>query len=240
MIFITNRQWHRFPASLGPVTRSHPYETLLILSVSDLKRKASQVKSAGIKSYSSARKRISTHGTSTTPSNKAKPPSPPPHRALPLSDQSSSHVSRVYATPNGTTGIGDIDWANLSVEDKQAFFAWLDEFFARYLNGPPPPNAPPVPISTKSLANTTDPTPCLGCTSRHPLGYPAPPRPTPSFPSRMVSFRASQGKGPDGPDLQDEVPPSARAASPAGRRNLRPLSQQGPVCPHSYIGIRVC
>ncbi|KAF8890701.1 hypothetical protein BD779DRAFT_243524 [Infundibulicybe gibba] len=28
----------------------------------------------------------------------------------------------------------DIDWANLSEEDKQAFFSWLDEFFSKMLN----------------------------------------------------------------------------------------------------------
>ena len=27
----------------------------------------------------------------------------------------------------------DIDWANLSAEDKEVFFSWLDEFFSRYL-----------------------------------------------------------------------------------------------------------
>ena len=186
------------------------------------------MKNAGIKSYGSARKRISTPGT---PSNyaaangKAKPPPPPPPphgRASSLSNQRSSFVPQVYATPNGTTDVEEIDWANLSAEDKQAFFAWLDEFFARYLDGPPPFNPPSVPISTKGPVNTTSP---------------ALPRPTSSFPSRMVSFRDN---GPNRPGPQDEVAPSIRAASPTGRRNLRPLSQQGPVRPHSCIGIRVC
>ncbi|KAH9915325.1 uncharacterized protein B0H18DRAFT_940000 [Fomitopsis serialis] len=34
-----------------------------------------------------------------------------------------------------------IDWTNLSPEDKQVFFSWLDEFFARYLNLPVPPRS---------------------------------------------------------------------------------------------------
>jgi hypothetical protein len=31
-----------------------------------------------------------------------------------------------------------LDWANLSPEDKEVFFSWLDEFFSRYLNKPIP------------------------------------------------------------------------------------------------------
>ena len=34
---------------------------------------------------------------------------------------------------HGRNGPDRIDWANLSQEDKRAFFAWLDEFFANYL-----------------------------------------------------------------------------------------------------------
>ncbi|TFY63901.1 hypothetical protein EVJ58_g2963 [Rhodofomes roseus] len=34
-----------------------------------------------------------------------------------------------------------LDWANLSPEDKQVFFSWLDEFFAKYLNLPVPPRS---------------------------------------------------------------------------------------------------
>ncbi|KAF8487258.1 hypothetical protein DFH94DRAFT_19880 [Russula ochroleuca] len=127
----------------------------------------------------------------------------------PLAKQSRLHHHR---HESGTADVEKIDWANLSVEDKQAFFAWLDEFFARYLDGPPPSNARSVPISTKSPANTTPA---------------APPRPPLSLPSRRVSSReASQDTG---PDPQDEVAPPAQAASSASRRNLPPLlSQQGP------------
>lgn len=28
----------------------------------------------------------------------------------------------------------EIDWTNLSPEDKEIFFSWLDEFFGNYLN----------------------------------------------------------------------------------------------------------
>ncbi|KAK0447373.1 uncharacterized protein EV420DRAFT_1568414 [Desarmillaria tabescens] len=32
----------------------------------------------------------------------------------------------------------EIDWANLSLEDKRVFFSWLDEFFERSYGIPPP------------------------------------------------------------------------------------------------------
>jgi len=51
----------------------------------------------------------------------------------------------------------EIDWANLSQEDKDVFFSWLDEFFSRYLNislptstsqadEPAAAKAPPLPV----------------------------------------------------------------------------------------------
>jgi len=50
--------------------------------------------------------------------------SPPPAHAPPP-------IVRVSHSPEPT---GDrIDWVNLSHEDKEAFFDWLDEFFSRYL-----------------------------------------------------------------------------------------------------------
>jgi hypothetical protein len=205
------------------VIRKKPYSFLI---VSDLKERASQVKTAGIKSYGTAREKFSTQTSSTT-TGKAKPPPPPPppHRKVSSSSSSSSNqrssiVGRGQAsatrTPSGTTtdDVEKIDWANLSAEDKHAFFAWLDEFFARYLDGSlPPSTAPAVPISTNSPSNNT------------PAPSPSP-RPSPSLPHRRVSSRTSQSTG---PDLQDEVAPAQ--AAPAGRRNLPPiLSQQGPVC----------
>lgn len=35
-------------------------------------------------------------------------------------------------------GDEEIDWGNLTPEDKEVFFGWLDEFFERYYNVPPP------------------------------------------------------------------------------------------------------
>lgn len=164
------------------------------------------MKSASIKSYGSARERLSAStSSSTTSTGRAKPPPPPPpptRRAPPssTSSQRSNSVRQVPATPGGITDVDKIDWANLSAVDKQAFFAWLDEFFARYLDGTPPSNAPS-------------------------------PRPSPSLPPRRFSSRASQNT-PVVSDPQDKVAPAPAAAPVTGRRNLPPsLSQQGPVRP---------
>ncbi|TFK37569.1 hypothetical protein BDQ12DRAFT_724023 [Crucibulum laeve] len=55
----------------------------------------------------------------------------------------------------------NIDWANLSLEDKQVFFSWLDEFFAKFLNISIPPrsahgtiehHASPGRVSSKSAS----------------------------------------------------------------------------------------
>lgn len=59
-----------------------------------------------------------------------------------------------------------IDWANLSVKDKQVFFSWLDEFFARHSGKVLPPRntndaiapaAPPVVSPRASLSNRLSP-----------------------------------------------------------------------------------
>jgi len=63
-----------------------------------------------------------------------------------------------------------IDWANLSAEDKQVFFSWLDEFFARHSSKALPPKstsdtiapaAPPV-VSPRVLLSSPPPPPSLG------------------------------------------------------------------------------
>jgi hypothetical protein len=169
------------------------------------------VKSASIKSYDSARERLSARDTSGSSTTKVKPPPPPPRRAPSSSKQASGGPNR------GVVDVERIDWASLSDEDKQAFFAWLDEFFARYLGLPQPatvtaPRIASAPVSAEtSSSNTSVP-------SLHS---------SPSLPPRRVSSRASQNTGPDPPD---EAAP-AQAASVPGRRNLPPsLSQKGPVC----------
>ncbi|KIK23716.1 hypothetical protein PISMIDRAFT_435929 [Pisolithus microcarpus 441] len=88
---------------------------------------------------------------SPTPSHTSKLP-PPPKRF-----SSGYPPSHNRANSHGDTTFDKIDWVNLSTEDKEEFFRWLDEFFSRYLNvemgprtsvvsSPPPPAEASVPI----------------------------------------------------------------------------------------------
>ncbi|KAG6328749.1 hypothetical protein ID866_10339 [Astraeus odoratus] len=57
---------------------------------------------------------------------------PPPKRFS--SGYPSSH-KRAESEHAGVAGASDrVDWLNLSSEDKEEFFRWLDEFFSRYFN----------------------------------------------------------------------------------------------------------
>jgi hypothetical protein len=171
------------------------------VAVSSLKEKASQVKTAGVKSYSSTREKFAAANSPSTA--KAKPPPPPPPRktsGLQRSDAGPAH------SRTSSSDADKIDWANLSHEDKQVFFTWLDEFFARYLDQPPPSVRVPPPADRP---NTLTPSP----------------RPSPSLPPRRDPPKASLNPGPDHPDV---IP----AAPAVGRRNLPPaFSQRGPVRP---------
>ncbi len=167
--------------------------------MSGLKEKASQVKTAGVKSYNSARDKYSSSGA--PPTVKAKPPPPPPPPPRKVSGKQSG-----TGVPNEATDIDRIDWANLTYEDKQAFFSWLDEFFARYLDQPPPP---PRASASADGPNTSTQSP----------------RPSPFIPPRRANPQATQNAEPDPPDV-------APAAPAVGRRSLPPvLSQHGPVRP---------
>ncbi|PSR72997.1 hypothetical protein PHLCEN_2v11101 [Hermanssonia centrifuga] len=96
-------------------------------------------------------------------------PGPPPIKRDTRPDHTPLHTPSppplpVHSAPGHTHTRGDpehIDWINLSPEDKQALFAWLDEFFERFLNIKIPsrkieptiqrtsrPVTPPRPVST--------------------------------------------------------------------------------------------
>ncbi|KAI0742637.1 hypothetical protein C8Q80DRAFT_918156 [Daedaleopsis nitida] len=70
------------------------------------------------------------------PTVTAAPPRPPPAR-------SAVSVPRTTAQPQNTqeADIDHVDWTNLSPEDKETFFGWLDEFFGRYLQVSVPPRS---------------------------------------------------------------------------------------------------
>ncbi|KAF9234594.1 hypothetical protein BU15DRAFT_78889 [Melanogaster broomeanus] len=71
--------------------------------------------------------------------------------------------------------VDEIDWANLSPEDREEFFGWLDEFFSRYLNvelGPREPTLPPssarsVPV--RPPVQHARPPPMVNMTTRPPV-----------------------------------------------------------------------
>ncbi|KAI0696393.1 hypothetical protein C8T65DRAFT_814378 [Cerioporus squamosus] len=76
------------------------------------------------------------------------PPGPPPiirretrpdSVSPPPAYPSSASLPRITEPQADEADIDRIDWANLSPEDKQTFFSWLDEFFARYLHVAIPP-----------------------------------------------------------------------------------------------------
>lgn len=75
----------------------------------------------------------------------ATPLPPPPSRT----SSNSISLPKATAQPHATkeADIDRIDWTNLSLEDKQVFFSWLDEFFARYLQV-----ATPARSSTTKIA----------------------------------------------------------------------------------------
>lgn len=58
---------------------------------------------------------------------------------------------RSAATANAQAN--EIDWAHLSVQDKEVFFSWLDEFFSRHLHIaiPPRETAPTVQVVSRPL-----------------------------------------------------------------------------------------
>ena len=164
--------------------------------MSGLKEKSSHVKTAGVKSYYSAREvRL------VSPQSKQSLPPPPPPTGRKASDKQSG-----TGVPNEATGVDRIDWANLAYEDKQVFFSesWLDEFFARYLDQPPP-------LPRASTPTDGPNTPSL--------------KPSPFIPPRRDNPQATRNAN---PNLLDVTP----AAPAVGRRTLPPLlSEGGPVRP---------
>lgn len=114
--------------------------------------------------------------TNWDPYSKKVPPPPPPSRSA-ANDQGRPSTNtppprvNIANRPTGLHPVGsdDIEWANLSPDDKQVFFGWLDEYFERLFKvGIQPQNsgvrspvhqpreatssAPPlVPVSTVKL-----------------------------------------------------------------------------------------
>lgn len=119
--------------------------------MADLKQKASHAKTASVNSLQNTKDRFS-----STPSKKATwgPYNTQPTQQPPLSPRASTSTGgtrprppvpsrRKAAESHDQDDIVDaesarVDWANLSYEDKEAFFSWLDEFFSRFFANLPP------------------------------------------------------------------------------------------------------
>lgn len=79
--------------------------------------------------------RRQTRPDSVSPPIPSGPPPIPPTRSV-----SRIVSARVHEGPEEIEE-DTIDWANLSQEDKDVFFSWLDEFFARFLSSPTQPRS---------------------------------------------------------------------------------------------------
>ncbi|EGO20181.1 hypothetical protein SERLADRAFT_411122 [Serpula lacrymans var. lacrymans S7.9] len=101
------------------------------------------------------------------PDDAPSPSPPPPPARAPVQH---SYNPQSYAKTERTE---EIDWANLSSEDKDVFFAWLDEFFSRFLNITLPPRgqgpAPPPTSRVPHISVTNHPGPPSQAQSQHQL-----------------------------------------------------------------------
>jgi len=80
---------------------------------------------------------------------------PPPPRRF-----SSGYPPNHKRTDSRNDPSDRIDWANLSGEDKEEFFLWLDEFFSRFLNvklGPRNSNMLPLSVPDHHQPSRTGP-----------------------------------------------------------------------------------
>ncbi|KAI0789205.1 hypothetical protein C8Q75DRAFT_718650 [Abortiporus biennis] len=82
-----------------------------------------------------------THDTHQAPHFPSQPPPPVRRETRPDQLSASSQPPSYHSTPSIRFPDDKIDWRNFSPQDKEVFFDWLDEFFARYLNKPLPPRA---------------------------------------------------------------------------------------------------
>ncbi|KAH9177948.1 hypothetical protein EDB89DRAFT_1294781 [Lactarius sanguifluus] len=75
-------------------------------------------------------------------SGQAKLTLPPPYRKASGKQRGNLRPATLHTASSdvssGATDVNRIDWVNLSHEDKQVFFTWLDEFFTHYLDQPQP------------------------------------------------------------------------------------------------------
>ncbi|KAI5991989.1 hypothetical protein F5J12DRAFT_897356 [Pisolithus orientalis] len=99
--------------------------------------------------------RSSRPGTTISPGDVTPNPSPVHLNSPPPKRSSSGYPPNHKRTNSYADNTMDrIDWTNLSADDKEEFFRWLDEFFSRYLNVELGPRTSRVP-SSPSLTETS-------------------------------------------------------------------------------------
>jgi len=113
-------------------------------------------------------------------------PSPPAQRRPPAISPPVSSPPRSYPEVQKEVEPDRIDWANLSYEDKQEFFSWLDEFFAPRMNKSLPPRStagtahrvpalrPPVPPASAAGSGSPSVSMLASLVSRSSISGPPP------------------------------------------------------------------
>ncbi|TFK92889.1 hypothetical protein K466DRAFT_643099 [Polyporus arcularius HHB13444] len=132
-------------------------------------------------SHSSSTSLNASLGPPPTVRRETRPDSVSPPPAYP----SSSSLPRIQEPQaEEDADIDRFDWANLSPEDKQIFFSWLDEFFARYLHVSVPPRTADTVQHVKVTPGGRTPSPMTGPPQVQRTSRPkTPPRPMFGSPS---------------------------------------------------------
>ncbi|TEB33708.1 hypothetical protein FA13DRAFT_1789555 [Coprinellus micaceus] len=92
---------------------------------------------------------------------------PPPVARSTRPDFEPSEPSTQSRAVHSRADAKEIDWANLSQEDKEVFFSWLDEFFSKHLNiTVGPRTAPQKPFGSKGAVSSFSAPPPLNVTSK--------------------------------------------------------------------------
>ncbi|KAL4263821.1 hypothetical protein AB1N83_004669 [Pleurotus pulmonarius] len=136
IIYITHNSRQLRTSADGP-TRNIQRSTKMP-SFAELREKAAKAADAGRHRFNDTVDRntsVPMKSTNWDPYSKKAPPPPPPSRLAAANDQGRTPPPRVNVA-NRPTGLHpveseDINWANLSPGDKEAFFSWLDEYFER-------------------------------------------------------------------------------------------------------------
>ncbi|VDB87256.1 unnamed protein product [Peniophora sp. CBMAI 1063] len=222
----------------------------------DLKRRAGE-------GYTSTKDKYSSTPSSNLGYNPPRPGNrfhPPPPQAPRNGAQPVPPVPESYDDEEAEPD--RIDWANLSYEDKQVFFSWLDEFFSRFTGRPissfvpavhAEPSGEPSPIGTPPITPALPRRPTAANavapdvvpppmpprrTSSAPLAPPMPPRrassqsSAPPMPPRRTSSQSLVQAPPMPPRRSDTSPQTPSGNGIPPPRRAMPPPPAGPPKPN--------